>query len=80
LNRQTFRKTPLSAKAVRKWNHAINTLAILDEGGHDIVCGLINYNATEARCIAQHASREIEGILGYVNESELIHRDNLVLL
>ena len=55
-------------------------VAILDEGGHDIARGLINYNATEARRIARHASHEIEGILGYVDELELIHRDNLVLL
>jgi len=26
------------------------------------------------------ASAEIEGVLGYVNEPELIHRDNLVVL
>jgi glutamate 5-kinase len=55
-------------------------VAILDESGHDIARGLVNYNATEARCIARHASHEIEGILGYVDEMELIHRDNLVLL
>jgi glutamate 5-kinase len=55
-------------------------VALLDEAGHDIARGLINYNATESRRIARHASHEIEGILGYVDEMELIHRDNLVLL
>jgi glutamate 5-kinase len=55
-------------------------VAILDEDGHDIARGLINYNATEARRIARHASHEIEGILGYVDELELIHRDDLVML
>ena len=55
-------------------------LAVLDEQGNDIARGLVNYSATEARCIACHASHEIEGILGYVDEMELIHRDNLVLL
>ena len=55
-------------------------VAILDEGGHDIARGLINYNAAEARRIARHPSHEIEAILGYVDELELIHRDNLVLL
>jgi len=55
-------------------------LAILDENGTDIARGLVNYNADEARRIARHASSEIEQILGYVDELELIHRDNLVLL
>jgi len=55
-------------------------VAILDGDGHDIARGLINYNATEARRIARHPSHDIEGILGYVDEPELIHRDNLVLL
>jgi glutamate 5-kinase len=55
-------------------------VAILDENGADIARGLINYNADEARRIARHASNEIESILGYVDELELIHRDNLVLL
>jgi glutamate 5-kinase len=55
-------------------------VAILDEKGQDIARGLINYNSTEASRIARHSSHEIEGILGYVDELELIHRDNLVLL
>jgi glutamate 5-kinase len=55
-------------------------VAILDDQGRDIARGLINYNAAEARKIARHASSEIESILGYVDEDELIHRDNLVLL
>jgi len=55
-------------------------VAILDENNNDIARGLVNYSADEARRIARHASSEIDGILGYVDELELIHRDNLVLL
>ncbi|MBI5889950.1 MAG: glutamate 5-kinase [Nitrosomonadales bacterium] len=55
-------------------------IAILDEHGQDIARGLVNYNADEARRIRGKASGEIENILGYVDEPELIHRDNLVLL
>jgi glutamate 5-kinase len=55
-------------------------VAILDTEGRDIARGLINYSAAEARRISGKASGEIESILGYVDESELIHRDNLVLL
>lgn len=55
-------------------------VAILDTHGQDIARGLINYNATETRRIAGHPSNEIESLLGYVDEPELIHRDNLILL
>lgn len=55
-------------------------VAILDGDGRDIARGLVNYSADEARRIAKKASSEIETILGYVDEPELIHRDNLVLL
>ncbi|MEQ1583417.1 MAG: glutamate 5-kinase, partial [Candidatus Nitrotoga sp.] len=55
-------------------------VAILDTNEQDIARGLINYNATETRRIAGHPSSEIETLLGYVDEPELIHRDNLILL
>ena len=55
-------------------------VAILNEHGQDIARGLINYSASEARRIARRPSHEIMAILGYVDEPELIHRDNLVLL
>lgn len=48
--------------------------------GTAIACGLINYNATDAGNIAGHSSEKIYSLLGYCNEPELIHRDNLVLL
>ena len=55
-------------------------VAILDDAGRDLARGLTNYSASEARRIARHPSNEIEAILGYIDEPELIHRDNLVLL
>jgi glutamate 5-kinase len=55
-------------------------VACVSEDGLDIARGLINYNAEEARLIARHASKEIETLLGYGGDAEIIHRDNLVLL
>ena len=52
----------------------------LDGPGREIARGLVNYSAEEAQKILRHPSAEIETILGYVDEPELIHRDNLVLL
>ncbi len=51
-----------------------------DEEGREIARGLINYSAVETQQILKQASSEIEAILGYVDEPELIHRNNLVLL
>ncbi len=55
-------------------------VACVDPEGRDIARGLANYSADEARRIARRPSAEIEAILGYVDEPELIHRDNLALL
>jgi glutamate 5-kinase len=50
------------------------------ESGVAIARGLINYTSTDANRIKRHASHEIETLLGFVEEPELIHRDNLVLI
>jgi glutamate 5-kinase len=52
----------------------------VDPGGREIARGLVNYSAGDTRRIVRTPSSEIEARLGYVDEPELIHRDNLVLL
>jgi glutamate 5-kinase len=54
-------------------------VAIRDPEGREIARGLINYSSSAARLIMRRPSSEIEGILGFTEEPELIHRDNLVL-
>ena len=51
-----------------------------DPEGREVARGLANYGAQETARILRRPSSEIESILGYVDEPELIHRDNLVLL
>jgi glutamate 5-kinase len=51
-----------------------------DPDGNEIARGLVNYSAVETRRILKTPSSEIEAKLGYIDEPELIHRDNLVLL
>jgi glutamate 5-kinase len=48
--------------------------------GNAVARGLVNYAADEARRIIGQPSERIEQLLGYVDEPELIHRDNLVLV
>ncbi len=55
-------------------------VACLDESGKEIARGLCNYGSSEVRLIAKHSSSDIEDILGYMEEPELIHRDNMVCL
>ncbi|GAB6041777.1 glutamate 5-kinase [Endothiovibrio diazotrophicus] len=55
-------------------------VACLDPDGRELARGLVNYSAMETRCIIGHPSSEIEARLGYVDEAELIHRDNLILV
>lgn len=52
----------------------------LDPEGREVARGLVNYSDAETRQILRRPSSEIEPVLGYVGEPELIHRDNLVLL
>ncbi|TAK84036.1 MAG: glutamate 5-kinase [Betaproteobacteria bacterium] len=52
----------------------------VDPEGREVARGLVNYSAEETRKIMRRPSGEIESILGYADEPELIHRDNLVLL
>jgi glutamate 5-kinase len=52
----------------------------LDAQGREIARGLVNYSAEETQKILRRPSAEIEMALGYIDEPELVHRDNLVLL
>jgi glutamate 5-kinase len=54
-------------------------VACRDADGREIARGLINYSSAETRLIMRRPSSEIESILGFTEEPELIHRDNLIL-
>ncbi len=57
-----------------------DVVACISPQGTEIARGLINYGASDTRRILRRPSSEIESILGFVEEAELIHRDNLILL
>jgi glutamate 5-kinase len=57
-----------------------DVIAVCTQSGVEVARGLANYSASEARLIARKASSQIECLLGYANEPELIHRTNLVLM
>jgi glutamate 5-kinase len=57
-----------------------DVITCTDEAGRAIARGMTNYSSSEARRIMRRPSAEILSILGFVEEPELIHRDNMVLL
>jgi glutamate 5-kinase len=71
---------PIGVKGVDGEFERGAVVACFSPDGHEIARGLVNYSSTESRRIMGHASKEIDRILGYVDEPELIDRDNLVLL
>ena len=70
---------PVGVKAVVGDFHRGDLVRCVDESGAEIGRGLANYNASESRQIIGKASHLIADILGYCDDEELIHRDNLVL-
>ena len=55
-------------------------VSCLTSEGKEVARGLVNYNSEDTLKIKGKASSEIESILGYVDDAEMIHRDNLVLI
>ena len=56
-----------------------DVVACVDALGREVARGLANYSSAQGRLIARKPTSEIENILGFIEEPELIHRDNLVL-
>ena len=70
---------PIGVIEVEGEFHRGDVIAVLSVAGTEIARGLANYSSGEARLIARKPSSQIVGLLGYANEQELIHRDNMVL-
>jgi len=57
-----------------------DAVIIKNKAGRDLAHGLVAYDSDEASALLGKQSESIEEVLGYRGRSELIHRDNLVLL
>ena len=71
---------PVGVKAVEGSFTRGEIVACCDAQGREVARGLVNYGAEDARRIVGKPSDQIESILGYVDEPELIHRDNMVVM
>ena len=55
-------------------------ISLADPDGREFARGLVNYDARDAREVAGRRSDEITDRLGSLPYSEVVHRDNLVIL
>lgn len=70
---------PIGVKAVVGSFGRGDVVLCVDAAGQELARGLVNYSDSETRRIMGWPSSQIEELLGFVEEPELIHRDNLVL-
>ena len=71
---------PVGVKAVQGSFRRGEMVVCVAADGREIARGLANYSALEAQKIIGQSSDAIERLLGYVDEPELVHRDNLILI
>ena len=55
-------------------------VSCVDAKGLEVCRGLVNYSSEEAQLIMGSGTEEIADILGYLEDDELIHRDNMVVV
>ena len=58
----------------------VEVIQCINEFGDEILKGIVNYNSEEVKKIIGLSSDKIESVLGYVNESSLIHRNNMIII
>ena len=79
LQREGKSLLPIGMTAVEGDFSRGDVIAVRDPQGQEIGRGLANYASSEARLICRKPSGEIENLLGYCAEPEMLHRDNLIL-
>ena len=73
----------LLAAGVTKINGSFNkgeNVLIVDQNENHLARGLASFNSNEINKIKGKQSKEIEKILGYLSKSEIIHKDDKVML
>ena len=70
---------PVGVKEVRGDFKRGDVIAVLSPQGDELARGLAGYSSSDTVRIAGHHTEEIEGILGFIEQPELIHKDNLVI-
>ena len=56
-----------------------DSVVIMGENGSELAVGIVNYDSADIRKIMGCRSCQIEEVLGFKHDDEVIHRDNLVV-
>ena len=81
--RALYNGKSLLAAGVTKINGSFNkgeNVLIVDHNEKHLARGLASFNSNEINKIKGKQSKEIEKILGYLSKSEIIHKDDMVML
>ena len=84
-NREFDKKTNFRTKAIlcmpitTRKGELIGVIEVLNKSSTKIATGFSNYSSEECEEIIGRPSSEIEDLLGFSREPEVVHRDNLVL-
>jgi len=70
---------PVGIKSVSGEFKRGEIISCVDQSGNEIARGLTNYDSVQTKLIIGKSSKEIQKLLGYIEDKELIHRDNLIL-
>ena len=70
---------PSGIRAIHGRFNRGNSVVLINEDDREVAVGLVNYNSDELSRISGARTSQIESLLGYKHDDEVIHRDNLVL-
>jgi glutamate 5-kinase len=71
---------PAGVVAVEGDFTAGDPVELIDENGHTVARGLVNYDATELPALLGRSTRDLAASLGAGYDREVVHRDDLVLM
>ncbi len=71
---------PVGVKAVEGEFERGSAVACVNTNGAEIARGICNYSSSDTRRIAGYPTSLIAERLGYIEDDELIHRDNMILM
>lgn len=69
---------PSGIKAVQGRFSRGNSVILLNEDGQETAIGMVNYNSGDIEKLLGAKTAQIEALLGYRHDDEVVHRDNLV--
>ncbi len=70
---------PSGIKAIHDRFNRGNAVILINEDAREVAVGLVNYSSDELNRILGVRTSQIESLLGYKHDDEVIHRNNLVV-